>query len=440
MRVKPVSPQAYWRLVRDNRNFRLLWLAQIVSELGDWFYAIAIYSLLLELTGSARSIALAYVLQVLPQVFVAPAAGVVNDRMSRKRVMILTDLACAAIVLGMLAVRSPELVWLAYLLLLLETVMWAFFEPGRSAVVPVVARQEEWLAANTLASITWSFNLAVGASLGGLVAAFLGRDSVFLINAASFLASAALIRAMRFHETHLGQAGPFRLRDLTDFSPFIEGARYMVQDRRRLATLLVKGGLGLMGTNWVLLPILGERVFPVAAGRLGERRGGMLGMSLLMGSRGVGALLGPLVAGYLLGRESRRLRLGILLGFIAAAAGYLALSRAPTLGWACAAVVLAHAGGSITWVFSTTLLQQQTEDRYRGRVFSADYAFYCLSVSTVSYVAGVSIDLGVGVRTMAALTGLVTLLPALLWGLAQRCWRGAVEAQPQADGGLKPTL
>lgn len=423
MRLNPVSPGAYWRLVRENRNFRLLWLAQIVSELGDWFYAIAIYSLLLELTGSARSIAIAYVLQVLPQVFVAPAAGVVNDRLSRKRVMIFTDLARAGIVLCMIWVRSPSMVWVAYGLLLLETIMWAFFEPGRSAVVPVIAREGELLAANTLASVTWSFNLAVGASLGGLVAAFLGRDSVFLINAASFLASAALIRAMRFRETHLGQAGPFRLRDLTDFSPFIEGARYMVQDRRRLATLLVKGGLGLMGTNWVLLPIFGEKVFPVASARLGERRGGMLGMSLLMGSRGIGALLGPLVAGYLLGRESRRLRLGILLGFLAGAAGYLALSAAPSLASACAGVILAHAGGSTIWVFSTTLLQEQTEDRYRGRVFSADYALQSLTVSAVSYLAGVSIDLGVGVRTMAALTGVVTLLPAVLWGLAQRFWR-----------------
>lgn len=431
MPSNPVSLGAYWRLVRDNRNFRLLWLAQIVSELGDWFYAIAIYSLLLELTGSARSIALAYVLQVLPQVFVAPAAGVVNDRMSRKRVMILTDLACAVIVLGMLLVRSPAMVWLAYVLLLLETVMWAFFEPGRSAVVPVIAREEELLAANTLASVTWSFNLAIGASLGGLVAAFLGRDSVFVINAASFVASASLIRAMRFRETHLGQAGPFRLRDLTDFSPVLEGARYMVQDRRRLATLLVKGGLGLMGTNWVLLPILGERVFPVLSDRIGDRRGGMLGMSLLMGSRGVGALLGPLVAGRWLGRESGRMRLGILLGFLASAAGYLALAAAPSLPWACASVILAHAGGSTVWVFSTTLLQQQTEDRYRGRVFSADYALYCLSVSAVSYLAGVSIDLSLPVRTLAALTGAVTLLPALLWSLAQRYWREPAPARQQ---------
>jgi MFS family permease len=430
MHSSPVSPAAYWRLLRDNRNFRVLWFAQIVSQLGDWFYAIAVYSLLLELTGSAKAIALAYVLQVLPQVFVAPAAGMVNDRMSRKRVMIFTDLARAGIVLGMLWVRSPSMVWLVYLLLLLGTVMWAFFEPGRSAVVPVIARQDELLAANALASVTWSVNLAIGASLGGLVAAFLGRETVFVVNALSFLGSAALIRAMSFSEKHLSKTGPFRLRELTDFSPFLEGARYMVQDRCRLATMLVKSGLGLMGANWVLLPIFGEKIFPVGSERLGSRQAGMLGMSLLMGSRGVGALLGPLVAGYCLGRESRRLRLGILLGFLAGAAGYLALSAAPSLEWACAAVVLAHAGGSTIWVFSTTLLQEQTEDRYRGRVFSADYALQSLTVSAVSYLAGISIDLGVGVRTMAALTGLLTLLPAMLWAVAQRFWR-EVPATPR---------
>ncbi|MGB9606011.1 MAG: MFS transporter, partial [Bryobacteraceae bacterium] len=88
-----------------------------------------------------------------------------------------------------------------------------------------------------------------------------------------------------------------------------------------------------------------------------------------------------------------------------------------------AAVILAHAGGSTIWVFSTTLLQEQTEDRYRGSVFSADYALHCLVVSAMSYAAGLAIDLGAGVRAMAAWTGALSLLPALLWASAQRYWR-----------------
>jgi Na+/melibiose symporter-like transporter len=131
-----ISLSAYLRLVRINRNFRRLWLAQIVSEIGDWFYTLAIYSLLLQLTGRASSVALALVLQVLPQTLIGPAAGVINDRVSRKRVMITADVVRMVVVFAMLLVRSRSTVWLVYPLLLLETLMAAFFEPARTSVIP----------------------------------------------------------------------------------------------------------------------------------------------------------------------------------------------------------------------------------------------------------------------------------------------------------------
>ena len=101
--------RSYLRLLRENRNYRLLWFAQVVSELGDWFYALAVYNLLLELTGNrAQAVGLAVVLQVLPHTLVAPATGVINDRISRKAIMIGADVARFFIVLGMLAVRTPR--------------------------------------------------------------------------------------------------------------------------------------------------------------------------------------------------------------------------------------------------------------------------------------------------------------------------------------------
>src|SRR5881397_646302 len=131
-----VSLSAYARLLRQNRNFRRLWMAQIVSEIGDWFYSLAIYNLLLQLTGRASSVALALVLQVLPQTLVGPASGVINDRLRRKHVMIVADLGRTLIVLCMLFVRSKEMVWLVYPLLVAETLLAAFFEPARSSVIP----------------------------------------------------------------------------------------------------------------------------------------------------------------------------------------------------------------------------------------------------------------------------------------------------------------
>src|SRR5947209_20341496 len=115
--VPTISFASYPRLLRGNRNFRRLWMAQIVSEIGDWFYTLSIYTLLLQLTGQAGSVALALVLQVLPQTLVGPTAGVVNDRLKRKHVMIGADLVRFAVVLSMLAVRSASMVWLVYPLL-----------------------------------------------------------------------------------------------------------------------------------------------------------------------------------------------------------------------------------------------------------------------------------------------------------------------------------
>jgi MFS family permease len=430
MASPPVTARTYWRLVCSNRNYRRLWLAQIVSEIGDWLYVVAIYTLLLQLTGTARSIALAIILQVLPQFFVAPAAGIVNDRASRKRVMIAADLARAVIVLAMLVAARTEVVALIYVLLFLETVMWAFFEPGRNAVVPNIASSEELVAANALSSMTWSLNLALGAGLGGLVAAFFGRDTVFLLNSLSFVLSALLLRGMKFEERHLEGLKPLRARDVVDFSPLRDGIRYVAGDRRLVALLLVKAGLGVFATNWVILPVLGERVFPVKAGAVDPRRGAMLAMSALLSCRGIGALLGPLCGGLWSGQNRERLRLGILFGFLLGALGFAGLSIAPSLGLAMLAVVVASSGNSLGWVFSTTLLQFHTEDRFRGRVFSADCAFLVLSMSIASFLAGQFVDWGVPARTVALWTGLLALLPAAVWTFAMRAWNTLESTKP----------
>jgi MFS family permease len=415
-----ISLAAYLRLVRGNRNFRRLWLAQIVSEIGDWFYTLSIYTLLLQLTGHASSVALALVLQVLPQTFIGPTAGVVNDRLRRKHVMIAADLVRFGIVLAMLLVRSRSMVWLVYPLLLAETIMAAFFEPARSAVIPNIAARGEVLIANTLSSATWSVNLLIGASVGGVVAAFFGRDAVFILNALSFLASAALIGGMHFAEPHAESAAPLRPRDLVDFSPVLEGIRYIRNHRTLLPTVFAKAGELMIGPSWVIFTVLGAHEFAVHWRNVDAARGAMLGMSILLGGRGLGALVGPLVSARWAGRSDRRLQLGILFGYLTIAIGYGALGISRTVWMASACAMLAHAGGSTVWVFSTTLLQLHTEDRFRGRVFSADLGFSMLTIAAGAYLCGRLLDAGIAARTVATYTGLVMLIPATLWTLAMR--------------------
>lgn len=414
---------SYWHLLRDNRNFRLIWLAQIVSELGDWFYSVAIFSFLLELTGSAQMVAFAFMAQVLPQCFAAPTAGVINDRISRKKVMIFADWSRAGIVLAMALVRTRNTLWLLFVLLFLETVCWALFEPGHRAVIPNITKGDETPVGNALCSATWSINFALGAAIGGFADVALGRNAVFILNSLSFVASALLIRRMHFTEPHVENLPSLRPRELLNFSPIVEGARYIARDPKLLATIFVKAGAGIMGANWVILPVLGERIFPIRLHGMSPQQAGTLGMSTLLASRGLGAVFGAFLGGNIAGLNLKRIRWIIFAGFLMGATGYLALGFAGSLIAAVLTLVLAHAGGSATWTASTTLLQKQSEDRFRGRVFSTEFALTMLVLALSSFVAGRLVDAGVNVRTVAIGTGAAMFLPAIVWSVASRALR-----------------
>ncbi|MCS7026191.1 MAG: MFS transporter [Bryobacteraceae bacterium] len=421
---EPITLSSYARLLGSNSNFRHLWYAQIVSEIGDWLYIIAIYSHLLELTGgAAKSIGFAFVLQVLPQMLTAPVAGVLNDRLSRRRMMIATDWMRALIISLMLFAQSADMIWFIYLLLFLETVCWGLFEPARNATIPNVTTGQDLFVANALSSTTWSFNFAVGSAIGGFIAAFAGKQAAFVINALSFVASALLISRTRFDEPHLKEHPPFQWKQAREWRMVAEGWNYVNRDRKLVVILLAKCGLGFLGANWVLLTILGERKYPVYLWGLDAQSAGMMGMSFLMGARGLGALVGPLLGSYFAGSSQERMRRGISLGFALAAFGYILLGLSHHMLAACFSVILAHAGGSTIWVFSTNLLQLNTEDRFRGRIFSAEFSFMTLSMSASSSLSGILIDQGIAPEAVAVGAGLTMFVPGALWVAAQRLWR-----------------
>src|SRR5438105_7727573 len=107
--VRPLNP--YLALLKSNRNFRLLFVGQTISQLGDWFNAVAVYALLLDLTGSATAVAWMMIVQFLPMAFVGPLARVVVDRVDRRRLMIASDVVRGCLILGLLLVRRADHVW-----------------------------------------------------------------------------------------------------------------------------------------------------------------------------------------------------------------------------------------------------------------------------------------------------------------------------------------
>src|SRR3982074_1907439 len=136
---------SYVSILRNNRDFRLLYIGQAISQLGDWFNAVAIYALLLDLTGSATAVAWMMIVQFLPVAIVGPLAGVVVDRVNRRRLMIVTDLLRGCLVLVLLVIRRPDQVWVRYVVIAIAVGAQAFFEPARTATIPNMTSPEELL-------------------------------------------------------------------------------------------------------------------------------------------------------------------------------------------------------------------------------------------------------------------------------------------------------
>jgi hypothetical protein len=270
--------------------------------------------------------------------------------------------------------------------------------------------------------------LAVGSVLGGVVAAWLGRDAVFGMNALSFLISAMFISRMSFVESHADAASRHPEDQAAGWSSIRAGFQYILHDPKLAALVSLKGGVSILGTSWVLLPVMGERVYSVPISGISHSRAALFGMSILMGGRGMGALIGPLFASRWTGQREKSMCIGVLAGFVLAGIGYLMLGTARDIWWAFAVIVLAHSGSATVWVFSTTLLHLNTENRFLGRVFGAELAVSMFVLAASSWIAGRAIDDGISVRAVATATGVAMFLPAAIWVFALRLWKPAETA------------
>jgi MFS family permease len=407
---------SYISILRNNRNFRLLYIGQTISQLGDWFNAVAVYALLLDLTGSATAVAWMMIVQFLPVAVFGPLAGVIVDRVNRRRLMIATDLLRGGLILTLLLIRRPDQVWIAYVVMALAVGAQAFFEPARTATIPNITAPEELLEANALSSATWAAMLALGASIGGVVTALAGRNVAFTVNALSFFASAYFLAQTRYDARPAVVDRPKGFLALSGIGDLVEGIRYVRQRSHVAALMFVKAGWGLAGGVLLLLTIFGQRVFPLAGGSAG-------GIGVLYAARGIGAGLGPIALRWIIGQQPARLRQAIGPAFFMVGGFYVALAWAPSLWVAALCVLLAHFGGSILWVFSTVLLQMEVPDRFRGRVFATELALVTLMSSASSYWTGHQLDrAGWSPRTLAFALGVMFCVPGGLWLVIQSRW------------------
>lgn len=399
-------------LLRTHPAFRRLWLAQVVSECGDWFQLVALMSMFPTRDEGAAIIAGLFVARNLVATLATPIAGVLADRFDRGKVMIVADIARAIVVLGFLLVplrgvgTQPKDVVAIFALSLLLEALTVVFEPARGAAMPQVVPSEGLLAANVLGGATWSTMVTVGSLGGGVVAALLGREVAFIVNSGSFLLSALFVYLARIPPLPPPvSAGP-KPKGIGGVSDMREGLAYLAAHRPQAALLGLKPGALLAGGSFVLTTVFADRVF---AGN------NALTMGWLMAGRGLGALVLPILLARL-GRTDTGTMKMLAAIFPIAIAGFVGFGLAPNIALASAALFFAHGSTSTIWVCSMPLLQKTVPNHVLGRVLSVELALVTSAIAFSGLFVGVLLSrLDLAPRTVAFAMASLLLVPWLAW-------------------------
>ncbi|MFZ5468738.1 MAG: glycerate kinase [Myxococcota bacterium] len=395
-----------WRLLSKNADYRRLFFATVVSFLGDWFAFVAVSGFVTDVTGRPGLAAVVYACSVLPVFLLSPVAGMIADRIDRKRLLITADLLRVLPALGLLGALALGSAPLAILCVLLLAALSTFFEPIAAAVVPNLVAPEDLSVGQAALSGVWGTMLFVGAALGGVISASLGREASILFNALTFLVSAFLVAGIRRPmQERLGLASYQGLAQLWNLAR---------QSQVTRSLLFTKAGVGLANGIIGLLPAY-------AVTRFG---GGDAGVGALLAARGLGALVGPFVGHWLVRGDGRRLFLVCGGAILLYGAAYVFLPLAASLPWAVVCIMLAHLGGGAQWVLSTFGLQVSTPDALRGRVLSLDFGLATLSIGVSSLAAGGAAEV-VGLDAASRTLAVVALIYGVSWLLwTRRLWRG----------------
>jgi MFS family permease len=398
-------------LLRHNRNYRYTWMGQVVSEIGDHFNNIAVFSLAVKTTHSGLVVSGVLLARAIPAVMAGPLAGVTLDRVNRKQIMIASDLVRAVVALAFILTVDGHSTTLLYLLSALLMLASPFFTSGRSAILPSIATDEELHTANSLTQTTQWTTLAVGAFLGGTSAMQFGYRWAFVGNSASFLFSALCIS--RLFLPGRGFRPPRRDLNETDvvrpWHEYVEGLRYM-----RSVPLIL--GLAMVNVGWatgggaaqILFTLFGEVVF----------NRGPYGLGLIWGVAGVGLLCGGGLA-HVFGRRLSfaNYKRAIVVCYIVHGGSYVLFSQVKSFPAALVFMALSRAGVGFSSVLNMAQLLRHVPDQFRGRVF-ATMETTTWSVMMISMLlAGVASQYW-DPRTIGTIAGLLSSSTAIYWAWA----------------------
>ncbi len=408
-----------WNMLRSNHDLRRVFIAQVISYMGDWFSFVALIGLVDDLTGSSFLVSLVMVAFSLPSFLASPIAGPMVDRFDRRRILVTVSFVQAVFTLGLLAVGAGT-VWLAFLCQSAVSALAAVVKPATEAAIPNLARNQHEIArANSLLGSTWGVMLAMGAAIGGVFSSAFGRDAAFLANALSFAASGAVFALVRSPMQSERQHTSQRIRPLADMAEALGQSR---RDPILLALMFSKTTFAIGAGVVSQLAVLASEVFG----------GGDASRGLLIGARGVGSGLGPLIAARYTGGDLAKVLRVCGIASLVFSGCYLLGAWMPALAMTAVFVTIAHLGGGAQWTLSTYGLQVRAPDAMRGRILAGDFALVTLTLSVTSALAG-AVSEAFGVRIAISAFAIAAAVSSLVYINATRNLRTALQPRTHAE-------
>ena len=405
-----MASRTYLQLIRENRDFRRLWIAAVISMLGEWFNTIALFFLILEYTGSEFLLGLLFTVRMAGFAILQPFIGLMADRYNRKMLMVVSNLMQAGFALCFLLVNdSSDIAWMIGLSGLMM-VLHGVYMTAERASLPNVVSEEDLATANALDAASWSTALCLGAMLGGIVVSFYGTNAAFIVESLTFLVGTLFLINLKLpHTIDESMKGPLfstGLRNIKFGWNRIRSQPALFRIVFAKASWNIAGG-GLAG---VYLVLMGANV---------DGFGAAFGFGLFFFARGVGTGLGPILArAFLTDEEAWPSLIGYLIVISGMVYFLVGLSVPYALWITVILVIFAHSASGANWVLSTVMMQQWVEDEVRGRVFSVDMLILSVAFSTSTSIAGYLMEnTNLGIRNGILLFSSVMVLSGLVFSM-----------------------
>lgn len=383
---------ATYRELFGVREYRYLYAGQLLSYLGDQLGAVAIAVLVFDRTGSGLLTAVAYAASWLPGVFGGPVTATFADRLPRRRVLIVCDLARAVLV-ALLAVPAMPLP--AAIVLLYVAHLWSPpFVAARSALMPEVLAGDAYILGNGLANVTFQVCQVVGFAVGGVVVAVIGPAPALLLNATTFGVSALLV-VVGVRSRPAPRAEPHGL-----WADFRAGTRYLMSDPWLRACLLL-----VWAASAFSFAVEGV-AYPLAV----ELGGGPREAGVLLAASGIGFAVGAVVFTRVLS-PARRDRL-LSSAAVLSVAVLVPIVLVPTAVLVGVLLVAMGFGASFAAPLNAIFVRR-VAPAYRGRAMGVASSGL-LAVQGLGFlVAGAVVDAGVAPTTVVGCSGAVGTLAVL---------------------------